>query len=79
MDWSTSTVICGNIIAAIRGMAIYQCNQRHGNLPICGPCCIVERWKSRTLFKWSLERSDGEMNAILHGLPSGENITIKRG
>jgi hypothetical protein len=62
-------VICGHIIAAIRGMTIYRSADH----------LSVLKSDKAELCKRSLDCSKEALSAILHGLPSGESRTILGG
>jgi hypothetical protein len=68
-NWSASTVICGHIIAAIRGTTIYRSADH---------LSVLKNGKAE-LRKRSLESSKQAMESILQTLPTGESRTIRRG
>ncbi len=65
-NWSASTLICGHIIAAIRGTTIYR---------LADHLSVLKSGRAK-LRKRSQVRSEAEMNTILVSTPVGESRTI---
>jgi hypothetical protein len=68
-NWSASTVICGHIIAAIRGTTIYR-SADHLSVLKTGKAEIRKRRDDCSM---------DEMESILRTIPKGESRTIRRG
>jgi hypothetical protein len=66
MNLSASTLICGHIIAAIKGTAIYR---------FVGHLSMLKAGIAE-LHKWSLVRYKDEMGTILTSTSAGESRTI---